>query len=70
VSTPDGLALVRAVRDALGTAEGRRLARELAHELQRAADEAAERDPTGTYADELLTRARRADRRRRGDASR
>jgi hypothetical protein len=68
VTRPDGLALVRAVREALATREGRTVVREIVDELRRADDEAADRDPAASYADELILKARRADRRARRGA--
>ena len=57
-----GIELVRAVRAALGTPEGRTAVREIVAELRRAEEE-PEAEPT-CYADELIARARRRDKER------
>ena len=67
MTRPEAVALLQAIRDAMSSREGRALAREIAAELRRADDEAAERDPVGADVDETIARARRADRRRGGD---
>lgn len=60
--TDEGMALLRAIRAALATPTGRAIAREIAAELRRADEEAAEADPCGAEADRLLARARRRTR--------
>lgn len=58
--------LLRGIRDAVATSEGRVVVREILDEIRRADEEAVERDEIGRYADRLLARARRSDRSRRG----
>lgn len=60
----NGLELVRAVRAALGTAEGRTAVREIVAELRRAEEDAEIEAPT-CYEDELVARARRRDKERK-----
>lgn len=55
----DAVELLRTIREAMATREGRALAREIAAELQRAAEEATEQNPAAAEAQRLLTRARR-----------
>jgi hypothetical protein len=59
----EGLRLLRAVEAALGTVEGRRLARVIAHRLKQAEDEAADEPAPTSYSAMLLAGA--AERRRR-----
>lgn len=60
----EGITLLRLVREALGTREGRAIAREIAGLLRRADEEAAEIDPVGASVDEAIARATRQDRER------
>lgn len=59
-----GLELLRAVKAALSTREGRELARSIVGALQLAEVEAHAADPVAAEADRLLAKARRADRAR------
>jgi hypothetical protein len=62
VSAAKALELMRGIRAAMSTREGRQLAREIMGELRRADDEATEAD--SSYVDQLLAKARKADRAR------
>ncbi len=58
---PDGLALLRAIRDAARTPEGRYVLGELAVEVRTVLDSDDDANPVATEAMRLLERSRRRD---------
>ncbi len=70
-TTPDeAIALMRAIRAAMSTREGRAVVREIVGALKLAAEEAVEADPVAADVDACLSRARKADRARAAAAVR